>query len=305
LKIKILLFVLFVVFNMILPGCSQSPVVTEIKGVKVLKITRDNESYTYPVWSPKGDQIAYQVNGGDIMIYTLSDFSVHKVREESEGGDYPMIWDKQDSIQYEETDPYKDMDINSSVRSMAIESGEEQVLLEDLPLITGISWNPNNGSQLAVGKLRFNGESPVYEIYLYDIKKGLKELIIKNGLSPKWSPKGDLITYDGPDGIYVFDIKNKESRQVYKQKGENELVERMTWSPNGKWIAFRKTSAKENGIFVVSSQGTMEADQILDAGVSYLDWSPKGDKLVFTTMSAPYVNDIYIMEVPDKYQSSH
>jgi hypothetical protein len=84
------------------------------------------------------------------MIYTPSDFSVHKVRAESEGGDYPMKWDKQDSIQYEETDPFKDMDINSSVRSMAIESGEEQVLLEDLPLITGISWNPNNGS--AIGR---------------------------------------------------------------------------------------------------------------------------------------------------------
>jgi WD40 repeat protein len=302
LKIKILLLTLLVVFNMVLVGCNQSPVVSEIKGVKVLKITHNRAAYSYPIWPPEGNRIAYQVNGGDIWIFSTHDFSLRKLRDKLEGADYPMVWDKENEIQYEGTDPYKDMDNASFIRSINIESGEEYDLLKDLPLITGMSWNPKKGSQLAVGSSRYLNESWIYEIYLYDLKKGTKKLLIQDGFSPKWSPKGDLITYNGPNGIYVYDLGSKEIRQVYKKKEMNELVERMTWSPNGKWIAFRKTSASENGIFVISSREAMEAEQILDAGVSYLDWSPKGNKMVFTTMSAPYENDIYIMDVPLKYQ---
>ncbi|KEF37620.1 periplasmic component of the Tol biopolymer transport system [Schinkia azotoformans MEV2011] len=80
-------------------------------------------------------------------------------------------------------------------------------------------------------------------------------------------------------------------------------TESFSWSPDGKWIAFRGgPSAETQGIYIIPTDGSGQIDHILNDGVADLDWSPKGDQIAFTTIGSPGRTELYIMDVPDRYR---
>jgi len=98
--------------------------------------------------------------------------------------------------------------------------------------------------------------------------------------SPTFSP-------DGMRVAFVWNGEKEENSDIYVKSVDSAAVARLTsdraedqfpaWSPDGRWIAFRRSSGNQNAIYVISPGGGAErklADvRGLLTGVS---WSPDG-----------------------------
>jgi Tol biopolymer transport system component len=105
--------------------------------------------------------------------------------------------------------------------------------------------------------------------------------------SPAWSPKGNLIAYSQPDGLYVMDAMTGSNPRNLTKSPNLEDDQFPVWSPDGQWIAF--TSKRVNNIkqvYVVNvATGAL---QLVSDGKTLNDsptWSPDSKQIAFT--SAP------------------
>lgn len=281
-------------------SCKHNSKIEKMDGVNVLNITRQRGVYDYPKWSPDGKKIVVQFEE-NLWIIGLDDYSWNKITNEKiYRTQRPLIWDKPEEINYLNSDYKKDFGNNDAIHTINLANKTDTILLKSLPTINGLSWNPSIPSQLLVG---VNESKSGFVLYLYDFKKNTRIELIKNGSDPKWSPDGKLIVYENRDGIYVYNVNTKITKLIYKRQKEGEFLESLTLSPNGKWIAYRGGPSKEtNGIYILPIDGSSPPEHILNAGVAHLDWSPQGDKIVFTTINTPSASEIYIMDVPEKFQ---
>lgn len=278
-------------------GCANWSKSEDINGVKVINITRHKGVYSSPSWSPDGEKIAFQFEG-NIYVTNYNESSwkkLTKVKTDQLG--QPVVWNGQEKINYVNGDPSKKFGANENIHSVNLYDEKDIVLIQDLPTVSGMSWNPCK-PELVIGVY---GDKENF-VYLYDFLENRKDKIIANGRFPKWSRNGKLIAYLNEQGISIYDVSSRIIRQIYKKR-ENEIIYNLSWSPDGKWIAYRGGPSKElNGIYVLPSSGSNPPEQILNAGIAQLDWSPQGDKIVFTTINTPSTSKIYIMDVPKKFQ---
>jgi Tol biopolymer transport system component len=282
---------------------NPSPKIEDINGVQVLNITQKKGSYSYPTWSPNGKHIAVRLDGDLWVIEPDGSFKT-ELKDKTGVLGLPIIWSDLEMIYYVELDPYKDFDTDTEIHVIHLADKKDTMVLENMPSITGFSLNPGNPSQLVVGHREWMNEATHFNTYVYDLKTNTQSILLPKAYNPKWSPNGNLIAYEGSDGFYVYDLKTKEIHQIY-QKDKDEMVERLSWSPDGQWIAYRQTSSNNSGIYIVPSDGSVSPEPIINTvkiGVSHLAWSPDGDKIVFTTINDPYNNKIYMMDVPEKYR---
>jgi eukaryotic-like serine/threonine-protein kinase len=107
---------------------------------------------------------------------------------------------------------------------------------------------------------------------------------------PAFSPDGQAVAFtwteslDTPPQIYVKQLNGSEPIQLTDSRSEGSIGA-LVWSPDGKWIAFKRAYARSGAIFAIPSSGGNEK-KILDLTKpdlwSRMDWSPDGTYLAFS-----------------------
>jgi len=130
-------------------------------------------------------------------------------------------------------------------------------------------------------------------------------------ISPVWSPDGTQIAFHrvaGADtGIYVVPALGGPERKLVSTRmpGTWETISLISWSPNGKWIAFSNVPRDEHAMVSLLSTETLETKRIrngagcLEAGQPA--FSHSGDHLAYWCYRTEYEGDagLYSLRLPD------
>jgi len=114
-------------------------------------------------------------------------------------------------------------------------------------------------------------------------------------------PNDVRLSPDGNQVAYSWDLDERGNRDIYVQTLGNDKPLRLTtdpamdtnpvWSPDGRYIAFRRHYARENGIYVVPASGGPERKLLTsnrkDFDASPDDWSPDGKFLAYSGSKPP------------------
>lgn len=112
---------------------------------------------------------------------------------------------------------------------------------------------------------------------------------------PTWSPRGLKIAFarwslaDGSSGIYVADADRARVRRLYQRLPGNP-VETLSWSPDGRKIAF--SDAGEH-LYVMNADGSRVRE--LNARGADPRWSPNGRKLLVDGRTSRGDRALYVM----------
>jgi Tol biopolymer transport system component/DNA-binding winged helix-turn-helix (wHTH) protein len=159
------------------------------------------------------------------------------------------------------------------------------------------------------------GSGPAFSIYVKLV--GTEDLLRLTkressiDFNPVWSPDGRYIGFcrilEGETGIYIIPALGGAERRVretlWQERKFDEILwsaGRLSWSPDGKLLAFSDgTSRSEASIFLLSLD-SLEVRRLSSPlhsiGVSNLAFSPDGQTLAFTKVSQAF-NAIYTVPV--------
>jgi Tol biopolymer transport system component len=231
-----------------------------------------------PVWSPDGNRIAFARGvPGDIYVMN-SDGSGR--RDLTRGGldDGWPVWSP-DGRRVAFTRYNGD---SNDVWVMSADGSAQHEVTHDPVYTPGVvaSWS-SDGRKIAFASDR-DGHGGIYVVNA-DGNGGLHELTHDGG-SPVWSPNGKRIAFVGDGGV-VFINADGGGRRSLTRGDQDAALSELTWSPDGKQLAFKKNIHNfARQIAVVSADGTGERD--LTSATAKTDsydpgWSPDGQKLVF------------------------
>jgi Tol biopolymer transport system component len=118
-------------------------------------------------------------------------------------------------------------------------------------------------------------------------------------LKPTWSPDGTQIAFHrmaGPDtGIYVVPAMGGPERKLRSTRVAGHL----SWSPDGKWIAFAESEREEMRSISMLSTETWEAKRLTNPpqcqSAVYSEFSHTGQELAFLCKRAGNQYEIYIV----------
>lgn len=278
----------------------------EVQKMGLVKISKERGSYDRPVWSPDGEKIVFYFEGS----IWICDGKGESWRKLTFDGVYkmldPITWENKNEIYYVDLERGKPFNKSVTIHRLNLLDHSDTVVIQDLSTVTGLSVNPRDTSQLLIAT---QDENNKYVIHLYDLERNTSKKLV-GGIQQRWSPDGKRFSYLS-GGINIYDLSTNSSTKIYARKMvqiwennyQGEMIESLTWSPDGKWIAYRGGPTKDLlGIYIVPSDGSGPPEKILDMGVADLDWSPKGDKIAFTTLGTPERTEMYLMQVPEKYR---
>ena len=125
-------------------------------------------------------------------------------------------------------------------------------------------WSPD-GKQIAY----FSDETGEYELYLLDNRDGAKPRQItkessawKN--SAEWSPKSSHVIYsDRTMTLWLVDVLTGKETEIDKASGEE--IRDYTFSPDGDWVAYSKSSPNYQSALWLYQISTGKKHQITDA----------------------------------------
>lgn len=127
-----------------------------------------------------------------------------------------------------------------------------------------------------------------YDIYQYNPTTGettqLTDLRQADEYNAAWSPNGKKIAHDvvtsDSHSIYITDVKTGLSIPLI---GAMDSGNDAAWSPNGLTIAFDRMPAGDYSIYLVPATGGTAT--LFRADAEGADWSPNGQRIVFTQHS--------------------
>jgi TolB protein len=159
-----------------------------------------------------------------------------------------------------------------------------------------------------------------HHIYKVDVDGENNQLIIKEGSAPKWSPKGDKITYltsgkDGSSQISVANADGSNQKQLtstvspgwwdtgFPRDGNSDPQ----WTTDGKKIVYVSYENGKSEIFIMNSDGSQKT-RLTKAEFrdEYPEVTPDGKYILFASRRSTNINmdgGICIMTLDGKSQS--
>jgi dipeptidyl aminopeptidase/acylaminoacyl peptidase len=219
--------------------------------------------------------------------------------------------------------------------------------LSALRSVQDVQLSPD-GSAVAFTVQHQDADFPYEQIWMADLAKGHVEPFGDAAIasSPRWSPDGRRLAFTGRrgslSGLFVADVGSERATRLAEVSGTNHPLpssgERLSWSPDGKTIAFVSSTPGPEGdtanadpivitrylykptasegrtrfndnrrvhIFI----GDVETGAVrqLTTGDYYehsIDWSPNGDEIVFVSNREPdpdrvFNYDLFAVRVRD------
>lgn len=201
----------------------------------------------------------------------------------------------------------------SQLRLMELETGSVRSLFKATQ-IEGPQWAPNGSTLAFQGKVTPQDE---YGLYLYDPGAELQNRFTRirgrmkqgEGLF-SWSPDSKrMVCQDAENSILILDLERKATRRV-------DSGWFPTWSPNGRYIAYRVDEPTDAGYVLYDLQNEQKQTILSDEPIHRsLVWSPDSRYVAYSKVSRSpserllsangdeIYGDIYIMGLEDRRET--
>lgn len=143
------------------------------------------------------------------------------------------------------------------------------------------SWSPGGGRFAVVNGPVTGPDAPNFAIWALGKLERVVAVGARNSEWPSWAPHGDAIAYQTPadsmagggltPGIWVAHADGTGAHSVAPGRG------RASWAPDGSAFAL----PSDNGIKIVSADGTVKQTRLQGSYVPWVSWSPGGSTLLF------------------------
>jgi Tol biopolymer transport system component len=163
----------------------------------------------YPVWSPRGDLIAFTVppwEPGSVWVMRPDGSDAHVLIPSTEFGGGNLEWSPDGTrLSYY---PSRRADYKAQIGVIDVATGASRVYA--VPINSAYSWSPR-GDKIAIGG---NG------IGLLDLASGDIRTLTRFGYDPAWSPDGTKLAFTGGgvcrdrNGIYRIDVANAQATRL-------------------------------------------------------------------------------------------
>lgn len=176
--------------------------------------------------------------------------------------------------------------VESTITVVAADGSKRRVLLRTLSGQLGFqepAWSPN-GQRIAFTWFRNTTQG----LWLLRMDGSVDPVTSKTVQHPSWAPDGKRLAYAASGGIFVVNVKTRNTRLANGTTESGCPV----WSPNGKWIAVCASKAaagfhRANSIDIVTPTGAARR-RVLTGGVIYpVAWSPGSDAILFVRNKSP------------------
>jgi hypothetical protein len=150
--------------------------------------------------------------------------------------------------------------------------------------IESLCWSYDK-SRLAVGVHR---GSPDVRLEILNFSSGVDETVapsVKELTSQCWSSDDKKIVYEANDGVRIYEVGSAKSSTLLARGGKEP-----TWSPDGKWIAFR-----EGDTFYVIRPDGQDKRKLFHRRDVYtpLWWSPDSRFVAYVSLVVFAIDDFY------------
>ncbi len=165
---------------------------------------------------------------------------------------------------------------------------EDEVSLKEIApqAISKISWNPEYESIALVG---------TDTIYLYNVStKELKRLFIgAQILDFEWSPSGEYLAIRTRHAVLIYSLSGSKISEITPNT-LFDIILYSSWAPSKDLLAIAYTAKSLNSsiLSVVTPQGKVVTEVLINGTVSSLSWSSKGNIAVATYRFIPKVGGL-------------
>ncbi len=256
-----------------------------------------------PIWSPKGDQIAFETNRGgsgyELYLMYADGSNQRPLRSAANGG--PLMGS---SVEWSPDGTRLAYAAGGNVYVVQVVApGGGDSTAAPVNISAGklagssdieVSWAPSSARLVVRNAQICGGCSDLYAVNA----DGTDRVQVTNGVGfeahPRWSPAGGLIAYEADRGgrdIYVTSADGTGTET--KVSGTVGSFGGAEWAPDGSRLAFRAASTS---VYTVSPDGnglTLLSDVQAD-GASTIFWSPDATKVAFHSSNASFI-DLYVV----------
>lgn len=151
------------------------------------------------------------------------------------------------------------------------------------------AWSPDRD------QIAFASGDTNFHLFILDVETRVVTQLTAGDSSdtdPTWSPRGDQLAYisstlqDNNQSVAelrIFDLEAGTSRVVVSGVAPQPQLNHISWSPDGRLIAFTAFVDNQTEIHVIKVDGTDE-ENLTTEGPSYNpDWSPDGRRIAFVS----------------------
>ncbi|MDT7808049.1 MAG: TolB protein [Acidobacteriota bacterium] len=276
--------------------------VIDADGKHQTRLTTDPADDVLPIWSPRGDQIAFVTNrGGSYNIYLMNADGSNQRPLRSTGD--PIYGD---DIEWS-PDGTKLKFVDATGRVCVIEAvtpvgGDSIAPMRNVSASapagafdSSASWSPD-GSRLAIISTACDSCSP--HLYITSADGTWRTQLPSTTnfeARPRWSPAGGQIAYEG-FGVTGRDIYvvNADGTNTHPVSGGVNSFGGPSWSPDGTQLAFRSSNGS---VYAVKADGTnlmlLSAEP---SSTGSIFWSPDGTRVAFHDSNGNGCVDLFVAD---------